>query len=431
MAKDPIPEPKGDHQAADLIRNKLSRLYDQEPSALAELDESEHVPKRSQHQQFMHQLSQSGKNLAAIQTEWHNYYQNLSDKEKHQVWEEFYSSQSYMTGQGAPSGTDQAKPKSKSQKLSEHKHEAATARQRHKLRDVRNQQQLKKAIQDKVSAGGKLETKHHLQSLLFGLGVGLVVLTVFMFSFFNEVIIAPFIQPSRTSASTPLIVSDSDIAVSGQPKIIIPKINLEIPVDYNQTSIDEDTLQTALESGIVHYPTTTLPGQTGNAAFFGHSSNNIFNKGKYKFAFVLLHQLEKGDTFYLTYNQKAYVYKVTNKQVVEPNAVGVLNPIPGQTATATLITCDPPGTNLKRLVVVGEQVSPDPSGNTATTQNTTPAANKPQTLPGNSPTLWSKLVSTNVGKIAVAGVVILGVAAATRLIYKRYERPIGNWFKGH
>ena len=79
---------------------------------------------------------------------------------------------------------------------------------------------------------------------------------------------------------------------------------------------------------------------------YGHSSNNIFNKGQYKFAFVLLHLLQPGDTFYLTKDGKVYVYKVFSKRIVEPTEVSVLLPVDGHQATATLITCDPPGTSL-------------------------------------------------------------------------------------
>jgi len=186
------------------------------------------------------------------------------------------------------------------------------------------------------------------------------VLVIFLFSFFNEVIIAPFIQPSRVAAATPIIVDANTVAPSANPEVIIPKINVEIPVSYSQTSTNESAIETALEDGIVHYPTTVKPGELGNAAFFGHSSNNIFNKGKYKFAFVLLHTLVPGDTFYLTANSKVYVYKVITKTIVPPTEVGVLGPVPGQTATATLITCDPPGTSANRLIVVGQQISPGP-----------------------------------------------------------------------
>jgi LPXTG-site transpeptidase (sortase) family protein len=151
------------------------------------------------------------------------------------------------------------------------------------------------------------------------------------------------------------------------------------------------------------------PGETGNAAYFGHSSNNIFNKGKYKFAFVMLHTLVPGDTFYLTYNNKAYVYKVISRTVVDPSEVGVLGPVAGHAATATLITCDPPGTSLKRLIVVGEQISPDPSGNTqaaAPTQSV--ASSQSASLPGNGPTLLGRVLSNALGKF-VLSVAIIGI----------------------
>jgi sortase A len=387
--------------AAELIRQKVAAVYASEPAAATELAEAEAVRRRSPHQQFMHELSASGKDLATIQTEWHNYYQNLPDEQKHQVWQEFYSSQALLRQKPAAGN------------LVEHKNGVvvghSTARRRQpaaKLRDARNSSEIKAAVRDKVTAGGQLQTKHHLQSLLFGLGMGLVVMLIFLFGFFNELFIAPFIQPSRAQAATPLILSTGSVAPTSTPEVIIPKINVEIPVDYTQTSTNEATIETALENGVVHYPTTVLPGQTGNTAVFGHSSNNIFNKGKYKFAFVLLHTLVNGDTFYLTYNSKVYVYKVISHTVVEPDNVGVLGPVPGQNATATLITCDPPGTSLHRLVVVGQQISPDPSGNEAVAAPPAASNTTPTALPGNGQTLWGRYIQTPAGKV-ISVVVLL------------------------
>jgi LPXTG-site transpeptidase (sortase) family protein len=379
--------------AADLVRQKVARAYADEPDTESELAETASGQPRSKHQQFMYELGTSGKDLAAIQTEWHNYYQGLPAAEKHQVWREFYASQSLLTGRV------QAKSRSP-QKRAEHKQQAAKPR---RLRDVRSAKDVQAAIRHSVSAGGQLQAKHHLQSLLFGLGMGVLVLFIFLFGFFNEVIIAPFIQPSRTAAATPLIVNSESVASTSSPEIIIPKINVQIPVDYTETSTDENVIENDLESGVVHYPTTVLPGQTGNAAFFGHSSNNIFNKGKYKFAFVLLHTLVPGDTFYLAYNGKMYVYQVISRNIVDPNDVGVLNSVPDQTATATLITCDPPGTSLHRLIVVGKQISPDPTSNT--TAVTTAATTTPSTLPSDGPTLWGRLTKTADGKVSVLVVV--------------------------
>ena len=409
-----------DHNpAADVIRSKLDQIYATEPDASTELAEAEAVPKRSRHQQFMHQLSTSGKDLATIQTEWHNYYIQLNDTEKHQVWQEFYSSSAVpgllVAAQPAAGGSQQltAGP-APAQVLAQHKqsahsaprYKAKSAKTARKPRDLRSPQAIRAAIRHQVTAGGKLTPKHHIQSLLFGLGVGAVAILIFLFPFFNEVIIAPFIQPSRTSAATPVILDSATVPPSPEPQVIIPKINVQIPTDYSQNSTDEATIETALENGIVHYPTTALPGSQGNAAFFGHSSNNIFNKGKYKFAFVLLHLMVPGDTFYLSYSNKLYVYKVITRTVVDPSQVEVLNAVPGHGSTATLITCDPPGTSLKRLVVVGEQISPDPSGNTATA--TVALLGRPSTnLPGNGPTLGGKVLRSGVGK-AIGTIIILG-----------------------
>lgn len=380
--------------AADLIREKLSRIYATEPDALKEEQEAQVVQPRSRHQQFMYELSTSGKSLADIQTEWHRYYTNLPDNEKHQVWQEFYANnqarpqpersepipakaREIVTTQAKQGRTERATV------ISDTEDPAAAP-------DMRQPSTISATIRSHVTKRtDKLSTrtKQNISSLAFGISSGFIVLLIFLFGFFNEVVIAPFIQPGRTSAA-PVIVTSSSIDAS-QPSVIIPKINVQIPTvfDPNNDGTDAD-MQIDLEQGVTHYPSTELPGQKGNAAFFGHSSNNIFNKGKYKFAFVLLHKLQNGDTFYLTYNDTVYGYKVISTKIVEPSQVDVLDDIPGKTATATLITCDPPGTSLHRLVVVGEQVSPDPLTNS--TSEAPQQSTGPQ-LTGNGPSLLSRL----------------------------------------
>lgn len=401
--------------AANLIRQKLEAIYADEPNAQQEAQEvmTTQAP-LSRHQQYMQSLQASGKSWAEIQNAWHAYYQALSDTEKHEVWQEFYAANRSATpfqqhvyeqdqAKAATPGQDMPEPASHvdefkpavipanytSSKPVEIASELTPVKEisRPTVADI------KKKLLNTVSAGGTLKKKDHLKSLGFGLATGAVVVFIFLFGFFNEVFISPFIQPSRTASETPIIVNTASAPLSTTPEVIIPKINVEIPVDYSQTTTDESAIENALDTGVVHYPTTVMPGQAGNAAFFGHSSNNIFNPGKYKFAFVLLHKLVEGDTFYLTYNGKNYAYQVISRQVVDPSDVGVLGPVTGETATATLITCDPPGTSLHRLVVVGRQISPDPSGNAAPSGNnpilatTTPTTS----LPGNGPTLWSRL----------------------------------------
>lgn len=423
------PQEKGDkNPAAQLIRRKLETMYDQEPAAKAEIQAiPQGQPVRSKHQQFMYDLSTSGRSLAQIQTEWHRYYAELSDAEKHQVWQEFYSANSknpssYTTYTQQVQAHPQTQPSqhvvagaqpqyivpAQQQPLhladqmlpgatTPHARVAKGPRKeliqpKHKEAAQKAAGAVKKKIvkRIKVNAATQAKAWQHIKSLFVGLSSAAVVALIILFGLFNEVVVTPFIQPSSRAGTTPIILGANNVAPSSDPEVIIPKINVEIPTNYSVTSNNENDIENALEDGVVHYPSTVLPGEQGNSAFFGHSSNNIFNPGKYKFAFVLLHELVPGDIFYLTKGNKVYTYRVFDKQIVDPSNVSVLNDVPGKIATATLITCDPPGTSLRRLVVWGEQISPDPTSATTPTVTTTA---QPKQINGNGPSLWTRIVN--------------------------------------
>jgi sortase A len=84
---------------------------------------------------------------------------------------------------------------------------------------------------------------------------------------------------------------------------------------------------------------------------------------------------------------------VTEVKVIKPTDVSALQ-LGTSKPMATLVTCTPPGTALNRLLVIGEQVSPDPSGTPAPTP-AQPAQTQPAdaTIPGNEPSwldnLWN------------------------------------------
>jgi len=360
--------------AADLVRQKLDNIFKTEPDAEEEIEEVKTAGHKSKHQKFMDQLSTSGKSLAEIQTEWHNYYIGLPDNEKREVWQEFYAEHSKST-------TNHAKP---TVKQTQTKGPEPIKHTNESVSDVKHHTNHKT-----TKRKTKLSKSAHLKSLLFGLGIGAVTLVILLFGFFNERFIAPFITPSKNVSSTPIIIDPTSTAVGPEPKVIIPKINVEIPVVYDEPSIDEKAIQKALERGVVHYATTPTPGEIGNPVIFGHSSNNILNKGQFKFAFVLLKRLETGDTFMLQKDGKRYVYKVKEKKIVSPKDVSILTSSSNE-ATATLITCDPPGTSLNRLLVIGQQISPDPTQNIAS--KATPTQATPNVIPGNAPSLWQRIV---------------------------------------
>lgn len=145
-------------------------------------------------------------------------------------------------------------------------------------------------------------------------------------------------------------------------RIIIPRISQNIPIasissenllkrDWN--ALEKD-MQEALKNGVVHYPGTSLPNQNGNVVITGHSSYFPWDPGRFKDVFALLHQLVEGDKIVVYYEQKKYIYQVTNIKVVMPDNVDVLKQTP--TDQLTLITCTPVGTNLKRLIVTAQPI---------------------------------------------------------------------------
>jgi sortase A len=359
-----------DAAAIELIRQKLDRLYAKtepkkvEPTPRTDLPETI-KPEPSVHQVYRDKLINSGKLVAEIQTEWHNYYLGLSDDQKRQVWNEFYKNNT-IDGQ----------------KIDHPEEFESVIRNQDRWRPLKKNRQSKKPL---------TKRKHLIRSIVFGLSIGIFCIIIILFGFFNEQFVAPFITPSRNLSVQSIIVDNSNVSVSPNPVIIIPKINVEIPVVYSVPTINDAAIEVGLNSGVVHYATTAYPGQDGNGVIFGHSAGNIFNPGLYKFAFSLLHYLQIGDTFTINYQTKSYTYQIFNKFVVPPTDVSVINLIPGHLAAFTLITCDPPGLSTNRLIIQADQINPNPNINTASSPIS--ISSLPQTLPSESPSLWSRLTN--------------------------------------
>ena len=388
-----------------MVRGKLDALYGHEPSAAQEAKEVKQLvhdhEKLSKHQRFMKDLTNSGKNAEQIQTEWHEYYQSLSEAEKHQVWQEFYAEQEKINKQKKE--VSLAKEFEK-QKVKETEKKPITSRARAQHFDSTKPKQnysninhdlieppAKKAIKKAKKHLGIVGNNPHIKSLIFGLSMGFMVILTLLFSFFNERFVVPFIRPNTHVSATPIIV-DPNISspVGPESKIIVPKINVEAPLVFDVQTVEEKAVQAGLERGVVHYGTTSNPGEKGNSVIFGHSSGNILNKGKYKFAFILLKSLENGDTFIVQHAGKRYVYKVYNKYVTNPKDVSVLQAPSDKVAITTLITCDPPGTSTNRLIIQAEQIFPSPSQNTASSVSAD-IVSQPSQLPSNSESLWHRL----------------------------------------
>lgn len=226
---------------------------------------------------------------------------------------------------------------------------------------------------------------------------GVIVVLLFLFLQYNRVLIAnvaAYVSPGNIDPQNIIIDPNSNFAVGPSPRLIIPKINVDVPVLYDVGN-DYNSQLAAMTKGVAQFAipgASSHPGQVGNTVISGHSSNDLLDSGDYKFIFAQLEKLNIGDTIYANYQSKRYTYTITKKEVVTPSEVDKLvytttKPI------LTLITCTPIGTSINRLLVTAEQISPDPSQSIAAPTETT--KNNQASIPGNSPTFFERLFEWN------------------------------------
>ncbi|MCH8518855.1 class E sortase [Candidatus Gracilibacteria bacterium] len=170
-------------------------------------------------------------------------------------------------------------------------------------------------------------------------------------------------SPTRLLAKASREDINLDIAITPyENRVVIPKIGKNIPlVEVGTRNVDSvndlhDIFMEELERGIVRYPGSALPGEAGNSFIFGHSSNFPWLPGDYNEVFALLDRLNVGDEVIVYYDQKKYVYKIREKDVVKPGDTSVLRNQNKDEKLITLMTCWPVGTTRDRLLVIGELV---------------------------------------------------------------------------
>jgi sortase A len=109
-----------------------------------------------------------------------------------------------------------------------------------------------------------------------------------------------------------------------------------------------------LKKSLIQYPQTALPGQLGNAVVFGHSVlPQFFSPRSYLTIFSTLYKLQQGDEIIVNFDKSTYKYVVDEMYEVQPTDLSVLEQH-FDTKNLSLITCSPPGTTLRRLVVKAE-----------------------------------------------------------------------------
>ena len=150
-------------------------------------------------------------------------------------------------------------------------------------------------------------------------------------------------------------------AVSGDA-IRIPSLNIDVPLVMSPSLEDDDVLET-LNIGAALYPNGILPGHLGNTFISAHSTGEPW-RGKYRFAFLRINELQPGHLLHVDYNGSRYTYRMTRKDIVTPTPefrVISNRPVP----TVTLMACWPLWTTSKRMLITGEltnvtKLTPEP-----------------------------------------------------------------------
>lgn len=130
-----------------------------------------------------------------------------------------------------------------------------------------------------------------------------------------------------------------------QFRVTIPKLKIK------DATVKVDSLN--FFTSLAHFPGSALPGEVGNSFITGHSVLPQFADPKnYRAIFTKLSDLEVGDDVHVEMAGQTFHYVVQYAKVVNPQDLSVLAPISQNGRNLTLMTCVPPGTSTKRLVVI-------------------------------------------------------------------------------
>ncbi|MBE0428520.1 MAG: class E sortase [Thermoleophilia bacterium] len=123
---------------------------------------------------------------------------------------------------------------------------------------------------------------------------------------------------------------------------------IEIPRIGMTGIIVEGTDDNSLSKGIGHLEETPLPGMQGNFSIAG-------DRVLYGAPFLKLNELEAGDEIIVQTTYGLFTYSVYDKKIVTPEDVSVVRSTGEE--IITLITCDPPWSTSRRLIVHGAVTS--------------------------------------------------------------------------
>lgn len=155
---------------------------------------------------------------------------------------------------------------------------------------------------------------------------------------------APTTLPATTVETIPEQPTEP-IAPPSDPRAWEEQIQLG-GIAIPKLGVDEPLLSgirlTTLDNGPGHWPGTAMPGQVGNVVVAAHRTSHGA-------PFRHIDQLVAGDVVNFTIDDQVIEYVVTSTEIVNPDALWIVDPT--DTPTATLFACHPPGSVAQRIVV--------------------------------------------------------------------------------
>lgn len=161
----------------------------------------------------------------------------------------------------------------------------------------------------------------------------------------------PTIKVENEEIEAKVIKEATALGLDARYSLYVPKINAKSTVIENVDLEKESEYLKALKEGVAHGKGTSFPGLGGNIFLFSHSVSAPEYIKTYNAVFYDLKNLEQGDEIIIYFSGIKYVYKVSEKVITSPADVKFLTKDYGG-ETLILQTCDPPGTLLRRLVVI-------------------------------------------------------------------------------
>lgn len=327
-------------------------------------------------------------------TAWQNYYQKY--------YSDYYSKAAREYIQGEKLKEERAKRDNERLALDSTVKSTASAPQKQMITSTDREiiperaeveETLREKIKRKASdAAHKTRRHRHFVPIIAGIAVVLFIL----FLQYNRLIFAPimaYVSPGNTTDDGITAIDPTITTAPGpEPKLIIPKLNIDVPVHFG-ISNDTATVMDAMNNGVAQFAipgANAMPGEVGNLVITGHSAGDIYSNNQYKFIFSGLERLQAGDTIYINYQSKRYTYSVTKLDVVEPSDVQALVYSTNK-PMLTLITCTPLGTSRYRLLVTAEQVDPVPEASAATEDPGDIPEGLTEVMPSNSPSFFRKI----------------------------------------